>query len=122
MRSYANLLAFRKPWDRDTRVGVREYRPALSDVPDDNETSPKFRAQAWPEQTAFELQAELIAQRYLGSKGGSCIGGGGEGIVQLSHMELPFNIDGCELYGFPQHVTRDVLSYTLGRRWRYPVK
>ena len=122
MRSYANLLAFRVPWHRDTRAGVYAYRTALKDVPGQNETSSKFRARAWPEKTAFELQANLIVQRYLGSKGSNCIGGGGEGVIQLPRMELVFDIDGCELYGFPRHVTGDALTYALGWRWRYPVR
>ncbi len=122
MRSYANILGFRKPWHRDTRVGVYAYRPDPRDVRNNGETGPPFRARAWPEKTAFELQAQPIAQRYLGSKGSTCIGGAGEGVIQLSRMELVFDIEGCELYGFPPHVTGDALSYTFGRRWRYPVK
>jgi hypothetical protein len=122
MRSYANILAFRKPWDRDTRVGVRDYAFKPGDVRYSDEAGPRFRARAWPEETAFELRAEAVTQRYLGAKGSSCIGGGGTGVVQLSRMELVFNIDGCELYGVPQHIVGDALNYTVGRRWRFPAK
>lgn len=121
MRSYANVLAFRKPWQRDTRVGVSEYAPGLN-AASDHEIDPKFRARAWPEKTAFALEVEPIAQRYLGSKGSNGLGGGGEGVIQLSRMDLAFNLSGCELYGFPQHVTGDAFNYTLGPRWRYPAK
>jgi hypothetical protein len=118
-RGYANMLAFHKPWHRDSRLGVYEYTPGPSDVPADEKTAPKFSARSWPESTTFELQAQPIVQRYLGSKGSTCIGGGGEGIVQSSPVDLAFQIDGCELSGFPQHVTGDALNYTLGPRWRF---
>lgn len=118
-RSYANILAFHTPWHRDTRPGVREYRPDLDDLPGRNETGPRFQAKAWPERTAFELSVEPVMQRYLGSKGKTCIGAGGKGAVQFSHTDLVFNIDGCELFPFPQQVTGDALNYTVGPRWRY---
>jgi hypothetical protein len=118
MRSYANILAFRKPWDRDSRPGVYTYKPGF----DRDETGPKFSARAWPDKAAFELEAEPIGQHYFGSKGSNCLGGGGVGVIQLSHAELAFNIGGCELYGLPEHVTGDALNYTVGRRWRFLTK
>jgi hypothetical protein len=34
-------------------------------------------------------------------------------------MELAFELDGCELFGFPQHVTGEALNYIVRPRWRF---
>jgi hypothetical protein len=118
-RGYANLLAFHKPWHRYTRPGVNEYTPGVSDAPRDEESAARFHAHSWPETTAVEFQADAIVQRYLGSTGSTCAGGGAEGAIQFPIIDLAFDVDGCELLGFPEHVTGDALNYMLGPRWRF---
>src|SRR5205823_11505285 len=80
-RGYANMLAFRQPWHRDSRLGVYDYIPGASDAPPDEETAPKFNARSWPETTPVELQADAIVQHYIGSASSTCIGGGAEGAI-----------------------------------------
>lgn len=119
MRGYANILALRVPWHRDSRPGVFEYVPEETDTPPDELTGPKFRARAWPENAAFEMLAEPVVERFVGSKGSTCIGGGGEAVLKLSRTDLAFAIDGCQLYGLPRHVSGDALNYVVGPRWRF---
>ena len=120
-RGYANTLALRRPQTRDSRPGVFVYRPSVDDKPAEELAYPKFRASSWPENTAFEFEAHPVVQRYLGAKGSTCIGGGGEGTVRFSPVDLAFMIDGCELSGLQQNVSGDALNYVVGPRWSFNV-
>ncbi len=118
-RSYANILALRKPWHRDDRPGVLLAMPSESEFAERSESEPKFRAKEWPEKATFELMASPMVVRYLGRAGSTCLGTAGEGSFAVSRsFDVAFEIDGCELYGLGQDVSGDTLTYVTGPRWR----
>jgi hypothetical protein len=122
IRSYSNLLRFKKPWYRDSRPGVVEYAPQGHYTPKDEKTGPPFRWSAWPK-TPFELLGQPMAQQFLGPKGSTCIGGGGEAAIKMSNsLALLFDVDGCTLMGMHPPDSGDALTYTAGGRWSLPTR
>ena len=117
-RSYSNLLRLKKPWRRDSRPDLYEYVSNGEYRSRDDLTGPKFDPLAWPPKSAFELTAEPMFERYLGSRGSSCVGGAGEGALRLSkNSSIVFRIDGCQLFGFPTNYSGDTLNYMAGPRF-----
>ena len=122
IRSYANILRFKKPWYRDSRPGVYEYKPEGHYTPKDDETRPPFKWSAWPS-TPFELLAQPMVQQFLGPHGKTCVGGGGEVAVKMSgSFSLLFDVDGCTLMGVHAPDSGDALTYTAGGRWSLPTR
>jgi hypothetical protein len=139
-RTFANLMAFKKPWDRPNRPGLfgenflerSEYIRARKDG---NWEGPDYVHQwrdfnhidtgidwrphtgPYPAIPDFELIANLpIYETFLG--GGSCIGGGGSGSVQLRpQFALVSEVSGCMVIDMPHHQSGDSLSYVVGPRW-----
>ena len=117
MRSYANLLRFKAPWIRDDRDNVGAYMPDGNYTAKDDIAGPTFDPRAWPTGPAFELTGEPMFEQFLGSKGSSCMGAAGEGVVQLSgDNDLVIRIDGCQLFGFQPNHSGDALNYLVGTR------
>ncbi len=117
MRSYANLMRFHVPWDRDTRPGVLAYHPNGDFRIQDDIKGPKFNAKSWPSQP-FELLVKPIAEHFTGRYGQTCMGGGGEASFRMSNTTaIVIELDGCTLMPFPQFSSGDVLNYTVGPRW-----
>lgn len=118
-RSYANLLAFRRPWHRYDRPGVTKPMPPADDFAENSGNEEKFGAKAWPEKTAFELMAAPMLQHFTGAAGSTCIGTTGEGIVKLSSaLDVAFEMDGCGLSNLGNNIGGDTLTYAAGPRWR----
>jgi hypothetical protein len=132
-RSFANLMAFRPPWTRDTRLGLfgqsYEIREAL--LNDYKEGGPKpfefvkrssldygveFK-HTYPKAAPIELAAFPVYESFLG--GGSCIGGGGSGATRLSPTwQLVAEVDGCLVMHMPNYQqSGDSLFYGAGPRW-----
>jgi len=121
IRSYANLARFKVPWHRDSRPGIYAYRPHGFYTPIDDLTGPKFKASEWPNHTAFELLGRGYTQRNLGSKGSTCIGGGGEASIKMSNsFAMVLDVDGCTLLGFRTSDSGDMLTYVAGPRLTLP--
>ncbi|HKD08232.1 MAG TPA: hypothetical protein VKB79_20190 [Bryobacteraceae bacterium] len=118
-RSYANLLRFQVPWNRDDRSIFTTYRPEADLRPRDSITGPKFDSRAWPKSGAFELNSEAMFERFLGAPGKSCGGGAGEGAIKLTKASaIVIRVDGCQVFGFPSETFGDTLDYMAGPRWR----
>jgi hypothetical protein len=116
IRSYSNILRLKKPWYRDSRPGVYEYRPEGNYKPPD-ESGPHFKASAWPN-IPIEFYAEPVMQRYLGSRGSNCVGGGGEVSIKVSKSyAVTFDVNGCTLLGFQGYNSGDAFTYVVGPRW-----
>jgi len=139
-RTFANLMAFRKPWDRVNRPGI--FREAFLDRSDyirakkDGTWEGPGYVQQWrnfnhidtgidwqphtgpyPLVPDFELIANLpMYETFLG--GGSCIGGGGSGSISLgSQWALVSDMAGCLIINMPHHQSGDSFSYMFGPRW-----
>lgn len=119
-RSYANVMAFRRPWHRDDRPGVIYEMPPKSGFLARAASEQKFSGRAWPENAAFELMAAPELQRYTGRVGSNCLGTAGEAAVKVSStFDAVFEIDGCELSNLGKDVSGDSLTYAFGPRWRF---
>jgi hypothetical protein len=135
-RSFANLMAFGKPWERANRPGI--FRDAF-------DTRSEFvrarRARTWegPEQwhdfnhidtgidwrpntgplpqiPDFEIMTIAQYETFLG--GGSCIGGGANGSVHLGpQFSIVSEVSGCLIINMPRNQSGDSLTYLVGSRW-----
>src|SRR5258706_8268928 len=93
-RTFANVMAFRAPWNRDTRLGLfgengetrnkllADYKAGIGPKPFTFERRSGWDQgvefhRTYPKEAPIELAAFSVYESFLG--GGSCIGGGGAG-------------------------------------------
>ena len=129
-RSFANVMAFRYPWQRETRIGVSgenfqirkillaEYKrtgekPFEYVRPIKAESEPH----SFPKEAPIELTAFPVYQSFLG--GGSCIGGGGSGAARINpQWQVVTEVSGCLIMHMPaSNQSGDSLFYGGGLRW-----
>jgi hypothetical protein len=133
-RTFANMMAFRTPWHRDTRIGLFgsnfEFRKqAVTDFRNGTGEKPfEFVKNAWmpagvefshthPKEADIELTAFPYYETFLG--GGSCVGGGGSGAARVNpQLQVIAEVSGClimhQLY---YNYSADSLFYGGGFRW-----
>jgi hypothetical protein len=135
-RTFANMMAFRVPWDRATRVGVfgenyelrkqwvEEYKNGTGEKP--FEFSPGMYQSpgvefihTYPREAPIELTAFPVYEAFLGRGGGNCIGGGGAGAARVNpFLQVVAQVDGCLIMNQPaNNRSADSLSYSGGFRW-----
>jgi len=133
-RAFANLMAFRVPWTRDTRLGLfgesweirkallAEYKQGIGPKPFEfvKRSSADYGIEfkhTYPKEAPIELAAFPVYESFLG--GGSCIGGGGSGATRLSPAwQLVVEVDGCLVMHMPNYEqSGDSLFYGAGPRW-----
>jgi hypothetical protein len=141
-RSYANLMAFRRPWERDTRSGVSEYDPkawqaalaqkqqltANGDVASTFLAKPgQHKGSSDPFALPFRIPTFELTAHYdffhnspLGSKSGSCNGGGATGAFALNRWaSAVIDVSGCKMSSSDANVSGDSLTYLFGPRFTY---
>jgi len=141
-RSYANLLGFRRPWDRDTRPGVSYYAPGAwasassrassssggssageSFLPSEQGRRGNLGVEAiHPRVPAFEVTAHYDFFRYTpgGANSGSCSGGGATGVFHLNRwLGAVIDVSGCKMGTNDSNVSGDSLTYLFGPRFSY---
>ena len=128
-RACANLMAFRVPWHRETRMGLfgknfeirkefaAEYK-ATGRKP--FEYTPLVRIdpeQPLPKEAPIELTAFPVFSVFL--KGGGCVGGGGSGAARVNpHFQVVAELNGCLMTHMPSsNQSGDSLFYGGGLRW-----
>jgi hypothetical protein len=133
-RTFANMMAFRPPWVRDTRLNLfrdnYEIRKMLlADYKNGEGEKPFiFVKDAWqpagvefthehPKQADIELSAFPYYETFLG--GGSCVGGGGSGAVRVNpNLQVITEVSGCLIMHQPEYnISGDSLFYGGGFRW-----
>jgi hypothetical protein len=133
-RTFANLMAFRAPWARDTRLNLfgenYEIRKMLFEdyKNGSGEKLFQFVKNAWmpegvefshprPREAAIELTAFPYYETFLG--GGSCIGGAGSGAARVSpKLQVITEVSGCQIMNMPHsYYSADSLFYGGGFRW-----
>lgn len=133
-RTFANIMAFRVPWFRETRMGlfgynhdvrqqlVEDYKSGWSDKPF------VFVKNAWmpagvsfnhphPKEADIELTAFPYYETFL--RGGSCVGGGGTGAARVNpKLQIITEVSGCLITNMPySNYSADSLFYGGGFRW-----
>ena len=133
-RTFANIMAFRAPWVRDTRLNLFgnnwEIRKQLfEDYKNGSGEKPfVYVKNAWkpegvefthpyPKEADIELTAFPYYETFLG--GGSCIGGGGTGAARVSpKLQVLTEVSGCLImHQYAYNVSADSLFYGGGFRW-----
>jgi len=133
-RTFANLMAFRAPWVRDTRLNLfgTDYkirRELFEDYKNGSGEKPfEFVKNAWmhqgvefshprPKEAPIELSAFPYYETFLG--GGSCIGGGGSGAARVNpNLQVITEVSGCLIMNMPHsNYSADSLFCGGGFRW-----
>ncbi len=134
-RTFANMMAFRPPWVRDTRMNLfgDNYlvrKALLEDYKNGEGEKPfiyvkdawkpegvEFVHQPRPKEADIELTAFPYYETFLG--GGSCVGGGGTGAARVNpKLQVITEVSGCLIMHQPAvNVSADSLFYGGGFRW-----
>lgn len=133
-RTFANLMAFRMPWSRDTRprlfgpdyeirkMLVQDYKNGTGDKPfeyvkDEWKPAGVEFTHEHPKEADIELTAFPYYETFLG--GGSCIGGGGSGAARVNpRWQVITEVSGCLImHQAAYNISGDSLFYGGGFRW-----
>jgi len=131
-RSFANVMAFKFPWTRETRIGifgknhlireelVEEYKHGSGEKPFEFLRRPEYTTEpdpAYAKEAAIELAAYPNFERF--SSGQNCIGGGGSGAARVTpSLQIVAEVNGCLVMGMPAYnQSADSLFYGGGPRW-----
>ncbi|HZD32484.1 MAG TPA: hypothetical protein VE779_12580 [Candidatus Angelobacter sp.] len=132
-RSFANVMAFKLPWYRATRIGLFGENHAIRQqmvydfkhnggpkpfefVKRQPVTSDSQEGHVFPKVAAIELSAYPNYERFAGR---NRIGGGGSGAARLNpSWQIISEINGCLIMGFSKYTqSGDSLFYGAGPRW-----
>ena len=134
-RTFANMMAFRPPWVRDTRMNLfgdsylvrkallEDYKTGEGEKPFiyvKDAWKPEgveFVHQPRPKEADIELTAFPYYETFLG--GGSCVGGGGTGAARVNpKLQVITEVSGCLIMHQPAvNLSADSLFYGGGFRW-----
>jgi hypothetical protein len=142
-RSFANMMAFRRPWERYSRPGVNEYDPkawqaALAQkqqltangvgatntfLPGSGQHKDGADPFALPFRIpTFELTAhyDFFHNSSMGSRSGSCHGGGATAAFALNRWaSAVIDVSGCQLSFSDPNLSGQSLTYLFGPRFTY---
>jgi hypothetical protein len=132
-RSFANVMAFKYPWTRNTRIGlfgeshlireqmVYDYKHNGGPKPFEfvrrqPNGSDGESGHTYPKWATIELSAYPNYEYFSGR---NCIGGGGSGAARLSpNWQIVGEVDGCLIMGMSNYTqSGDSLFYGAGPRW-----
>jgi len=120
-RSMANALAFKPPWHRDNRPGVRstdlQDLELIESVRERNTALMKVSPPPGVAPFEFNLTAKVMT--YMGDgHAGPCVGGGGSVALRVSSQwQFVVDVSGCKLIGLENNLSGDGLIYLAGTRW-----
>ena len=129
-RAFANVMAFRVPWHRETRIGLfgPNHRIRKEMIADYHKTGEKgfeyvrpvrdeWQMGIYSKESSIELTAFPVFQSFLG--GGSCFGGGGSGAARInSNWQFVAELNGCLIMHMPaSNQSGDWLFYGGGVKW-----
>ena len=135
-RSFANLMAFKQGWTRETRPGifgenherrkelVKEYKEGLISAPFGPHTAEerammnKTVDRPPSKEADIELNAYGVYESFLG--GGSCMGAGGQGAVRINPaLQIVGEVNGCKVTNLPKYQSQsgDSVMFAAGPRW-----
>jgi hypothetical protein len=137
-RSFANMMALKHPWSRDTRPGIfgrnHQMRKEMVKAYLAGETSAPFAVHTAAErdvmnaavnpnadkprplEAPIELHPYAMYESFLG--GGSCIGAGGGGAARVNpSLQIVGEVNGCLIINLPKHQGGDSETFYAGPRW-----
>ena len=127
-RTFANLMEFKEPWYRRTRVGLfrenhilrkkllEEYRDGGMKPFEFVKNTSEDVKQQFPLEAPIELMVSTHYESFLGR--GSCIGGGGTGAFRINpSWQIVGEFSGCRVINMPKNESGDSEMYLGGTRW-----
>lgn len=131
-RSVANVMAFRVPWNRDTRMGIfgqnhtrrkemlQEFKAGGGKAFEFKRLNPpgsSTESKVYPLAAPIELEAFPYFERI--GNGGNCVGGGGSGAARVNRgWQVVAELNGCLIMNMPgANQSGDSLFYGGGVRW-----
>jgi hypothetical protein len=127
-RTFANLMEFKEPWYRRTRVGlfrenyilrkqlIKEYKDGGARPFEFVGNTSEEVNRPFPLEAPIELMASTHYESFLG--GGSCIGGGGTGAFRIRpSWQIVGEVTGCLIINIPNNESADSEMYSVGTRW-----
>ncbi|HUN88669.1 MAG TPA: hypothetical protein VMU28_07740 [Terriglobales bacterium] len=129
-RSFANMMAFKVPWSRDTRIGLdheaflqrkqmmENYKAGITGRPFEFVKRPNDdEGREYAKAASIELAAFPDFEHFFG--GHNCIGGGGSGAARVNaSWQVIAEVNGCLMMGMPNYEeSGDSLFYGGGMRW-----
>lgn len=130
-RSFANMMAFKVPWQRETRIGlvgdnylmrkqlVMDYKNGTGEKPFEfvRRSPDPSSHDTYPKEAPIELAAYPNYERFAGGR--NCIGGGGSGAVRVNpSLQIVAEVNGCLVMDMPAYnESADSLFYGTGLRW-----
>jgi len=133
-RSFANLVALKYGWTRETRPGlfhknhelrkqlVSEYKQGLIPAPFGPHTAAERAAmnaaveKPHPAVAPLEIQAYALYEGFL--NGHNCLGAGGQAAVRLNPaLQIVSEVNGCMVVGTPYDQSADSVTFGAGPRW-----
>jgi hypothetical protein len=128
-RSFANLMAFRVPWDRATRIGIvgenfKIRQELLADYKTSGERPFEYvrpvtlEPESYPKEAPIELTAFPVFETFSDGGAGPCVGGGGSGAARINpRWQAVTEVSGCLVMNMPQsNQSGDSLFYGGGLR------
>jgi len=117
-RTFANAMAFRVPWYRETRDGIFAEETWSSHARTVASQRP-YDASEYPELAPFEFMATTRHEFYTGPNSvGSCQGGSGTVAFRISNSwQIVAEVGGCRVTGLAENFSGDSLTYLIGPRW-----
>jgi hypothetical protein len=128
-RSFANLMAFRVPWNRPTRIGIvgenfRIRQELLADYKTSGERPFEYvrpvtiDPESYPKEAPIELTAFPVFKAFSDGGAGPCVGGGGSGAARINpEWQVVTEVSGCLVMNMPQaNQSGDSLFYGGGLR------
>ncbi len=127
-RTFANMMEFKEPWYRRTRVGLfrenhilrkellEEYRNGGIKPFEFVKNTSGDAERKLPLEAPIELMVSTQYESFLG--GGSCIGGGGTGAYRINpSWQIVGEFTGCLVINMPRNESADSEMYSGGIRW-----
>jgi len=132
-RAFANLMSFKVPWHRETRMGlfgenyrirqelVTQFKEGTGEKPFEfvrrSARENELTSASHPSEAPIELMAFPYYEGFV--KGGTCVGGGGSGAVRISPtLQVVAELSGCLVMHMPAaNQSGDSLFYAGGLRW-----
>jgi hypothetical protein len=111
--SFANIMAFKVPWNRLNRPGIHDYDGMLYARPEEANLV-RVEYSSIPK---FELSATVPFFMRIGNA--ACVGGGGTGGFRISmSWQWTAEVGGCSIAGsLPKDWSGDSLTFSTGPQW-----
>ncbi len=120
-RSFANCIAFREPWHRDTRPGILTYDASLDPSLHVHEREPREPNLGPWKTSKFEF-ATAFNQTVLGDGGHdiNCSGGGANAVYNVNSVfGIEGEVSGCKMLGLETNLSGDANYFLFGPRFSY---